>query len=55
MAQVSVAEKVVCSDGYKADGAHIMSHEVSIDKFSTAGTTQEIETYTFPAQNAATS
>jgi branched-chain amino acid transport system substrate-binding protein len=53
MAQIKVTDKVVCSQGYQADGSHIMSHDVSIDKFSTAGTTQEIETYTFPAQGAA--
>jgi branched-chain amino acid transport system substrate-binding protein len=55
MAQVSVTDKVVCSSGYQADGSHIMSHEVSIDKFAPAGTTQEVETYTFPAQDAAKS
>jgi branched-chain amino acid transport system substrate-binding protein len=55
MAQVSVTDKVVCSGVYKADGAHVMSHEVSIDKFSTAGTTQEVQTYTFPAQETAKS
>ena len=53
MAQIKVTDKVVCSDGYQADGSHILSHDVSIDKFSTTGTTQEIEKYTFPAQGAA--
>ncbi|HXA61642.1 MAG TPA: ABC transporter substrate-binding protein, partial [Streptosporangiaceae bacterium] len=52
MAEVTVTDKVVCSDGYHADGAHVLSHDVSVDKFATAGTTQEIQKYTFPAQDA---
>lgn len=52
MAEVTVTDKVVCSDGYHADGAHVLSHDVSVDKFAAAGTTQEIQKYTFPAQDA---
>jgi|SRR6185437_8425421 len=45
---LSVTKNVVCAPSYKADGAHVFDHTVTISKFSNDGTDSQVKVISVP-------